>query len=102
MQVLRRSVPEGEERNRQSLGCGKMGLKLFLSSTLRKYVPGYQNLEGINLKVDGEITVRELCRQMNIPGEEIKMVMVNGRSEPLDHLLMGDERVALFPALGGG
>jgi len=79
-----------------------MPLKLFLSSTLRKYVPGYQSLEGIDIKVEGDMTVRELSRHMKIPKEEIKMVMVNGRSEPLDYLLKGDERVALFPAVGGG
>jgi molybdopterin converting factor small subunit len=39
---------------------------------------------------------------MNIPIENIKIVMVDGRSEHLDYALQGEERIGLFPPVGGG
>jgi molybdopterin synthase sulfur carrier subunit len=79
-----------------------MPIKIFLSSTLRRYLPGYDSIIGMEYTADGEITVTELCRQLKIPADHIKIVMVNGRSEGMDYLLKGDERVGLFPPVGGG
>jgi len=37
-----------------------MPLKIFLSSTLRKYLPNYNPTEGIDFSVDEEITVADM------------------------------------------
>jgi molybdopterin synthase sulfur carrier subunit len=79
-----------------------MPLKIILSSTLRKYQPAYDPLKGLEVAVDGKKTVADVCTKMNIPPDKIKVVMVNGKSESLDYVLAGDERVALFPPVGGG
>jgi molybdopterin synthase sulfur carrier subunit len=79
-----------------------MPLNIFLSSTLRKYHPDYDPLKGLELAVDGEKTVADVCTEMNIPSDKIKVVMVNGKSESFDYILRGDERVGLFPPVGGG
>ena len=79
-----------------------MLLKIFLSSTLRKYYPGYESLVGIEYPVDGEISVAALIRKLKLPQERIKIVMVNGAHASLEDILKGDERVALFPPVGGG
>jgi len=80
----------------------QMVLKVFLSSTLRQYVPGYNPSEGAEFSMNRKTTVSELCKLMNIPMAKIKIVMVNGKSEPFDYELQGDERVGLFPPVGGG
>lgn len=79
-----------------------MPLKILLSSTLRKYYPDYDPLKGLELVFDGEKTVGEVCRKINIPVEKIKVIMINGKNASFDDILMGDERVGLFPPLGGG
>ncbi len=79
-----------------------MPLKIFLSSTLRKYVPGYDPTNGVVFSLKGERTVKDMCEQMNIPADKIKIIMVNGKSQSPDHILKGDERVGLFPPVGGG
>jgi molybdopterin synthase sulfur carrier subunit len=79
-----------------------MPLNIFLSSTLRKYHPHYDPLKGLELVFDGEKTVAEVCRKINIPVEKIKVIMINGKSESFDYILKGDERVGLFPPVGGG
>ena len=79
-----------------------MALKVFLSSTLRQFYPGYDPLEGAEFSLNRKTTVSELCKLMNIPMAKIKIVMVNGKSESFDYKLQGDERVGLFPPVGGG
>jgi sulfur carrier protein ThiS len=79
-----------------------MPLEIFLSSTLRKYIPGYDPTKGMVVSLDEEITVAELCEVINIPADKIKIIIVNGKNESLDHILNGDDRLGLFPAIGGG
>jgi hypothetical protein len=49
-----------------------------------------------------DMTVAELCEQLNIPKEGIKIIIVDGINKSLAHVLTGVERVGLFPAIGGG
>ena len=79
-----------------------MALQVFLSSILRKHVPDYDPETGIRIEDPAGMTVQDLCDRLRVPGEKVKVVMVNGRSSRLNRLLDGDERVALFPAVGGG
>ena len=79
-----------------------MPLKVLLAANLRKYVPGYDADTGHALEVLSPVTVRELSERLGIPHEEVKLIMVNGVSGDWDTRLMGDERVALFPPVGGG
>ena len=79
-----------------------MSVNLFLSSTLRQYIPGYDPSEGVLFSVDRKTTVSDLCRLMQIPQDKIKIIMINGRNASFDEELRGDERVGLFPPIGGG
>ena len=79
-----------------------MAVRVFLSSTLRQYISGYDPSEGARFSLNRKTTVSELCKLVDIPEEKIKIVMVNGKSESFDYELQGDERVGLFPPVGGG
>jgi sulfur carrier protein ThiS len=79
-----------------------MPLKVFLSSSLRKYVSQYNPVEGIEFELEDKSTVAEICRKINVPVEQIKVIMVNGRNAELDFVLKGNERIGLFPSIGGG
>jgi len=79
-----------------------MSIKVFLSSTLRQYIPGYDPLAGAEFSLERKTTVFELCKLMNIPQVKIKIIIVDGRNESFDYELRGDERVGLFPPVGGG
>jgi molybdopterin synthase sulfur carrier subunit len=79
-----------------------MVLKVFLSATLRQYLPGYDPGTGHDLAVPPGSTLREVARLLGIPEEDVKLIMVNGVSVRWDARLNGDERVAFFPPLGGG
>lgn len=77
-------------------------LKIIISSTLREYLTVYDPVKGVDFAIDGQMTVADLCRQLRIPPDKVKIVMVNGKSEELDYLIQGNERIALFPPVGGG
>lgn len=79
-----------------------MALEVFLAATLRRFVPDYDPERGITLAVKPGTPVSEVAQLIGIPKEGIKIVMVNGVHSSMDYLLQGDERVAFFPAVGGG
>jgi molybdopterin converting factor small subunit len=79
-----------------------MPLQVFLAATLRKYLPGYDAGTGHWMEIDEGAVVRDVARVLSIPEDEIKIIMVNGIGAKIDTALRGDERVALFPPVGGG
>ena len=79
-----------------------MALQIFLSSSLRSYVPDYDPARGLLMDIEGKLSVAEVCKRLSIPTEPVKIVMINGIGRSLEHILEGDERVGLFPPVGGG
>ncbi len=79
-----------------------MSVNIFVAATLRKYIKGYEPEKGICLDIPEGTTVREMLDILKIPHEEVKIIMVNGIHSSLEKKLKGDERIGLFPAVGGG
>mgnify|MGYP001011999576 CR=1 FL=1 len=71
-------------------------LKLF--ATLKKYRPDSAE----RFPIAPGTTVRELAGLLAIPPQDVKLVFVDGKQQPLDFPLTGGERVGLFPPVGGG
>ena len=82
-----------------------MSILIKLSTTLRDMVPRYEPETGLSVSLkDGEasVTAGELASRIGIPLEEIKIVMINSRQSELDSVVADGDRVAYFPAVGGG
>ncbi|MGD0400987.1 MAG: MoaD/ThiS family protein [Syntrophobacteraceae bacterium] len=79
-----------------------MAIRLMLSATLRRYIPGYNGETGYEVSIEQASTVRDLCRQLRVPENEVKLIMIEGVAGDWDSILSGNERVALFPPIGGG
>jgi sulfur carrier protein ThiS len=79
-----------------------MEVLVKLSASLRREVPGYDPQEGLEIDLPGGATIQDALDRIDLPAEKIKIVMVNGLTAPLDHELVDGDRIALFPALGGG
>lgn len=75
---------------------------MYLSSTLRKYVPDYDPQNGLDFPAGKGISISGLCELLGIPVEMVSIAIVNGKDAPIDLELEGNERVALFPPVGGG
>lgn len=74
----------------------------MLAANLRKYVSGYDGSTGHDLEVEPGSTVRDIARQIAMPEEEVKLIMIDGVGSEWETTLTGNERVAFFPAVGGG
>ncbi len=79
-----------------------MSLQIFLNATLRRYVPGYNPYEGLSLDVPPGTPVTRVLEQLGLPLKEVTLIMVDGRNREADFLLKGNERLGLFPPIGGG
>lgn len=79
-----------------------MSVHVILSTTLRDVVPGYQPTKGILLELPEPTEADAIARQLGIPIEEIKIVMINGRRSELSTVIRDGDRVSYFPAVGGG
>ena len=81
-----------------------MSVLVKLSTTLRDCVPGYDPGAGLDVDISahGELTAESLAGVIGIPLSEIKIVMVNGRQSALSTPVRDGDRVAYFPAVGGG
>ncbi|WP_294445665.1 MoaD/ThiS family protein [uncultured Mailhella sp.] len=82
-----------------------MSILIKLSTTLRDMVPGYDPETGLSVSLEnGEesVTAGDLAARIGIPLEEIKIIMINSRQSELDSVVHDGDRVAYFPAVGGG
>jgi len=83
-------------------GGWAMSIRILLSSSLRKYVPHYDPLAGVQRTIEHPISVKDLCEELKIPAEAVKIAMINGKRVGMDHHVEEGDRVALFPPVGGG
>ena len=82
-----------------------MSVLVKLSTTLRDHIPGYNPETGLDADLTACAplpTAETLARHIGLPLEEIKIVMVNGRRQGLTRPVYDGDRVAYFPAVGGG
>jgi len=61
-------------------------------------VPG----EPVRVTLPDGATVADLLAHFALRPDEVRILLVNGRSQPLNHPLTRGDRVALFPPIGGG
>jgi molybdopterin converting factor small subunit len=71
-------------------------------ATLRRHVPELGVGEALEIEVEPGTTFNQLRERLDLPGEEVKVIMRNNRQvEPDDELTDGD-RIAYIPAVAGG
>jgi len=79
-----------------------MPLEVRVFATLRSYLPDYDPVRGHSLEVTPGTTIAQVIRQLGLPPEEVTLILVNGVHREEDTPLTGQERLALFPPVGGG
>jgi molybdopterin converting factor small subunit len=75
-----------------------MKIQIRCYATLAQYQPS----SGEELQVQPGMTGIDLAARLGIALEEIKVAFINGRHASLETVLQEGDRVALFPAVGGG
>ena len=78
----------------------KVQLKLF--ATYRSYLPPGTVGSAVDVQVPAGTRVGDLLRQLGLPRNESRVVLVNGLGVKEDQVLHENDVVAAFPALAGG
>ena len=68
----------------------------------RDEVPGYVPETGLQGEMPEGSTVAQVAQHLGLPPQDIKIVMVNGRQQKVSDLMRDGDRIAYFPAVGGG
>lgn len=74
----------------------QIDLKLFV--TLSKYLP----VDSQAHEVREGTTVEDLIQDLGIPRDSVKLIFINGKKEDSTYCLEHQDRVGLFPPVGGG
>jgi sulfur carrier protein ThiS len=77
-------------------------VEVRLHASLERIRPRLKAGEALPLELREGTTVERMVEALDIPKKGIHLVIVNGRTRPLDHPLSDGDRVALFPPVGGG
>ena len=79
-----------------------MKIELALFANLSQYQPdGQGGRHARPVEVAGGSTVLDVIKLLGLP-DEPRVVFVNGRHAPDDHVLAPEERLAIFPPVAGG
>jgi len=78
----------------------KVEIRLFAS--LRQYHPNTGDGDAFTLDLGDKTSLGDLVDKLKIPRPEIGVLMVNGKWQKENYLLQDEDRVGIFPLIGGG
>ena len=82
------------------MGSIRVNVRLF--ATLRRFFPDYDPEKGIEVKVDQGSTVKNLIQTLQLPENEARVILINGKSKNLTDVIADGDQVNLFTPIGGG
>jgi molybdopterin converting factor small subunit len=77
-------------------------VEVRLYATLRQQAPSEAVKGIVSITLPEKSTVLELLNYIKIDPVEVHMIMVNGKGSELDTVLHDNDRIGLFPPVGGG
>lgn len=80
----------------------KMRVEVRLYASLEKARPGLKAGEPFSVELEAATTIKQLVETLGIAPKSVQLTLVNGVVRESDHVLAEGDRVAFFPAIGGG
>jgi molybdopterin converting factor small subunit len=74
-----------------------MQIAVKLHASLRPYGKSDSKDGLFRMETSEEATVREVIRELGIPPEKVRMILLNGRGVDSDSILSNGDRIAFFP-----
>jgi len=71
-------------------------IKLF--ATLQRFMPASAE----NFAIKTGTTIGTLLQQLDLPEDKAKLIFIDGLKAELTTVLIGGERIGIFPPVGGG
>jgi molybdopterin converting factor small subunit len=79
-----------------------MKIFIHLYATLARYLPQTAKADGGRVEVAEGMRVGELIDLLKIPGDQVKLIFVDGLHAGRDTVLKDGARLGVFPPVGGG
>jgi len=79
-----------------------MQVQIQLFATLTDYLPKDSRGKAINLEVDPGTSIQELLQELQIPQDLVKLIFKNGIQAQNKDILEENDRIGVFPPIGGG
>lgn len=79
-----------------------MQIEVRLYATLREQAPSGADAGVFPMTLPDNASVGMLLAVIGIPATKVHMRMVNGVGVTVEHILKDNDRVGLFPPVGGG
>jgi sulfur-carrier protein len=79
-----------------------MNIEVRLYATFRDFLPSGSSTFGMTKSLDREMTIAELVKEIGLPEDIPKIVIVNGTHAELDRVLKDGDVLSVFPPLAGG
>jgi uncharacterized protein with PIN domain/molybdopterin converting factor small subunit len=64
---------------------------------LNDYLPEGKRKVGFEYSFTGEVSIRDVFQSMEIPPDEIDLILVNQQSKGLDYMLQDGDRISVYP-----
>jgi molybdopterin synthase sulfur carrier subunit len=79
-----------------------MEVQLILYATLSHLLPRESSGNACRMNVREGCTIKELLDTLQVPGDAVKVIFLNGRHARGDQVVQENDRVAVFPPVAGG
>jgi len=73
-------------------------IRLRLFASLQRRAPALP----ADYSLPGPKSIRALLPEINVPEDEVAIIILNGKRGTLDEILKDGDEVRLFPQIGGG
>jgi sulfur-carrier protein len=77
-------------------------VRVTLFATLTQFTPGKEPGVPFVIEIPDGSTLADLMALLRLPEEEVKLTFINGRFQQAEYQLKNDDRVGIFPPIGGG
>ena len=73
-------------------------IQIQFFANLNQFTP----VDAENFPIEAGTTVGNVMRRLSVPVEQAKLIFINGKRAAVDSVLLGGERVGIFPPVAGG
>lgn len=77
-------------------------IDVFLYATLSKYLPEGSTNRSTALNLPEGACAGDIIKELGVPENSVKLIFINGSHARMDTPLSENDRVGLFPPVGGG
>ena len=96
---------KGSSSQQVQAACSQVSalkIDVFLYATLSKYLPEGSTNRSTTLNLPEGSIVQDIIEALGVPEKTVKLIFINGCHARMETPLSENDRIGLFPPVGGG